>query len=410
MALYHASIGAWQFSTCSPKPNRQASFRAISYCMNYSFTRRKPIVALSIVGHRPLSASSLCPRPAPIWRRPPAILRYFRRYGGSEEQYQAFEKERERKSEVQIKQLAAQLYTSFHTDIRLKTRRSAKSRRLFPSSNNAQPPEVYLRVAKIIQDFKDTAHMIYISRKLVFGFVVAFYLTWLLFGLEINYNSGNYSQEMPNTKIARWLQSFSKALRPQFLETSDPLTMSEIVGQRPCDWLRSPVSVIPQITTAFACYYSSSLRSSCLIMLALAPLLRQVMSSKRIAFVYIAGGFLASNLEGAVMYFTNPHARLSAPKLQKLLDHIPPSLYDRPLREWLRDSKVDDLHILSQEATVMMAAELEEEFQEAIAKIYEKKMEIKGLNELELLFKYTGQTMGTSSAITCMGTFTHLPN
>ena len=408
MEFYHASAVAWRFSTYSLKPTRLESFRAISCRMNHSFTRRKPVVAWSIFDHRPLPASTSYLKHAPTWRRPSEIVRYFAQYGGPKEEYQAPKEERERKSEIQIKQLATRLYTYFHTKVWLKTLRLANSRRLSPSNRNFQPPEVYLWVARMIQDSKNTAHIIYRSRKLVFGFLVAFYLTWFLFSLEISYNSGDYSQEKLNTKIARWLQSFSKAMQPQYPETSNPLLMSELVGQRPCDWLRSPISVIPQITTAFACYYYSSLKSSCLIMLALAPLLRQVMSSKKISFVYIAGGFLASNLEGAVTYFTNPYARLSAPKLQKLLDNIPPSLYDRPFREWLRDSKVDDLHMLSQEATVMMGAELLEEETEVMAKIQEKKLEIKGLNELELLFKYTGRTMGTSSAITCMGTFTHL--
>lgn len=130
------------------------------------------------------------------------------------------------------------------------------------------------------------------------------------------------------------------------------------------------------------------------------------MSSRQIVLAYIAGGFLASNIEGAVMYFTNPYASLSAAGLQELLDHIPPSLYPPSSRERLYDCQLYDLRELENEATVMMGAALKEERKELEAKIIEKKKEAEGLRELDSTFIYTRRALGTSCAITCLGEWT----
>ena len=395
----YCSIGSLK-----PRISR-ASFQTISRGTNQLCGHRNRCVALSLFDQRYLWTSALSFSQPPIWRRTSHFVRHIAQYGGrGRQQTQALNKEWEQKRDAQIEQLAARVYAFLGAKISPELRRSAKSRRVYPLNTKfSQLPQIYLWAAKAIQDVKDTAHVVYISRQLVLGFGAIFSFTWLLFHLEISYDVGNYSEDKLNTKIAHWLRSFSKALQPHFPDDGDPLLMGELMGQRPCDWLQSPVSLIPQLANGFACLYLSGVWNSSLLVLALAPLLKQAMSSRHIIFAYIAGGFLASNIVGAVMYLSNPSARFSAAELQNLLDSIPPSLYERPFREWLRDSKLYELQVIGKDATVMVGAGLEEEAREVEAKMQKKKREIEGLGELESVFEYTGRSLGTSSAITCLG-------
>lgn len=195
-------------------------------------------------------------------------------------------------------------------------------------------------------------------------------------------------------------------MHPRFPDSDDPLMMDIVMGERSCDWLHSYISLIPQLTSAFACTSWISIRSSSLLILTYIPLLKQVMSSRQIVLAYIAGGFLASNIEGVIMYLTNLYASLSAAELKGLLDNIPPFLYLPISWERLYDRQMYDLREIEVEATVMKEAALEEESQVLEDEIREKKKEIKGLIDLGWVFAYTKRALGTSCAMTCLGEWT----
>lgn len=382
---------------------RQAFFRAISHCTVYPVSPRSPHVALWVSGQR-TSWTSASLSHASNWRQLPRIVRPFSIYEGPKGLFQTLEQKWERKRGAQSRPLAVRTCTFSDAGSPSGTRRAVKNRRLDPLRiDKSPPPDNYLWVTKVIQDSKDTAHVIFISRKLVFGFTVVFSLSWLFFNIEMTYNASNYSQEKPNTKIAYWLQSFSKVVYPRFPDGNEPLMMDIVMGERPCDWLQSYVSLIPQFTSAFACTSWTNIRNSTLLVLAYVPLLRQVMSPRQIVLAYIAGGFLASNIEGVIMYFTNPYASLSAAGLQELLDNIPPSLYSPASRQRLYDCQMHDLREIENEAAVIKGALLEEEGRKFEDKISEKKQEIDGLKELDSVFRYTRRALGTSCAITCLG-------
>ena len=179
--------------------------------------------------------------------------------------------------------------------------------------------------------------------------------------------------------------------------------MGELMGQRPCDWLQSPVKLIAQLTTGFACIHTSNVWHSSLLILALAPLLRQVLSSRQIVFAYMIGGFLALNIEGAIRHFTDPTARLPAEQLQDLLNKIPPRLFHRKYRMFLLDSQALELQEMQKKATDMMGSAPEEEIQKILDDIKDKKKKIESLYELEPILGYTSVSIGTSCALTCMG-------
>jgi hypothetical protein len=394
-------------TSCSNIVASQAFSRFSSDCRTYPLSRRAPCVALWVSGQRSLWTSASSLTHASNWRQLPRIVRPLSTYKAPKDHFQTLETQWQRKRQGEVEPLAVRTCTFFDARSPSGTRRAVKSRKLDPPRTAKSPPrDNYLWVAGLIQDSKDTGYAILISRKLVFGFVVVFSSSWLLFNIELTYSASNYSREKPNTKIAHWLQSFSKVVHPRFPDENDPLMMDIVMGERPCDWLHSYVSLIPQLTSAFACTTWNSVRNSSLLILAYVPLLKQVMSSRQIVLAYIAGGFLASNIEGAVMYFTNPYASLSAAGLQELLDHIPPSLYPPSSRERLYDCQMYDLRELENEATVMMGAALEEERKELEAKIIEKKKEVEGLRELDSTFIYTRRALGTSCAITCLGEWT----
>ena len=393
-------------TSCSRIVASQAFSRAISNCRIYPLSRRTPCVALWVSGQRSLWTSASSLTHASNWRQLPRIVRPLSTYKAPKDHFQTLETQWQRKLPGEVEPLAERTCTFFDRSPS-GTRRAVKSRKIDPPRTAKSPPrDKYLWVAGLIQDSKETGYAIFISRKLVFGFVVVFSSSWLLFNIELSYSASNYSLEKPSTKIAHWLQSFSKVVHPRFPDENDPLMMDIVMGERPCDWLHSYVSLIPQLTSAFVCTTWNSVRNSSLLILAYVPLLKQVMSSRQIVLAYIAGGFLASNIEGAVMYFTNPYASLSAAGLQELLDHIPPSLYPPSSRERLYDCQMYDLRELENEATVMMGAALKEERKELEAKIIEKKKEAEGLRELDSTFIYTRRALGTSCAITCLGEWT----
>lgn len=373
----------------------------------YSLSPLTPCAALWASGQRSLWTSASLLRHASNWRQFPRIVRPSSTYRAPQEHFPTLQIHRQRNRQGEVKPVVVRTSTFFDVRSPSGTRRAVKPRIMDPPRTaKFSPRNNYPWVASLIQDSKDTGYAIFMSRKLVFGFVLVFSSSWLLFNLEFTYSSSNYSQEKSSTKIAKWLQSFSKVVHPQFPDENDRLMVDIVMGERPCDWLHSYVSLIPQLTSSFACTTWNSLRDSSLLILAYLPLLKQTMSSRQIILAYIAGGFLASNIEGAVMYFTNPYARLSAAQLQELLDHIPPSLYSPASRERQYDFLMYELRELESEATVIMGAALEEEMEELEAQITEKKKEIEGLRELDSTFTYTRRALGTSCAITCLGEWT----
>ena len=412
MGLHHTfSAVAWR---CSMGPaNHRVTpvpLRSVPTSLNQLFGRSNPLLPFQSFGHRPLwnSASSLSQ--ATISRRQPRIVRYLNQYEGPKEQDQVLKKITQRKRDAKIKRLAARLYAAFRTRIPSETRKVFKSRRVSPSNNAIpRPPDSYYWMAKIVQDCQDTFHVVYVSRKILLGFILVFAIYVVMSAIEINYNFANYSQEKPNTKIAHWLRSFSKASWPAYPNDNDPLMMHELTGQRSCDWLQSPVSLIAQFTNGFACLVPSSLWRDSLLILALIPLLRQVLSSKQIVVAYIAGGFLSANIQGAIAHFTNPMAKLPAADLQYLLNNIPPPMFDREFRLMLLESKMKDLHEMEEEATKMIGSAPKAEIQKIMANIQDKKQKIENLTELEPAFEYTGLCLGTSCATNCMSqcTVTH---
>ena len=153
-------------------------------------------------------------------------------------------------------------------------------------------------MARLVKGYQETAHVIHISRKILLGFTLVFALSEFLFTIGTGYNSGNYSPEKLNTRIAHRLQSFSKGSHPERPDNGEPLQIGEPMCQRQCKWLQSPSSPIPQLTSGFACVPSGSVWHSSLLILALAPLLRQVLSPRQIFLSYIARGFLAAHIKG----------------------------------------------------------------------------------------------------------------
>ena len=412
MGSHHTfSAVAWR---CSMGPaNRrvtQVLLRSAPSSLNQLFGRSNPLLPFQPCGHRPLWNSASLLSQATTWRRQPRIVRYLNQYEGPKEQDQLLKKITQRKRDAKIKRLAARLYAAFRTKIPSETRKFFKSKRVSPSNNAIpHPPEIYYWMAKIVQDCQDTIHVVYISRKILLGFILVFALSDVLSTIEMGYNFANYSQEKPNTKIAHWLRSFSKALWPAYPNNNEPLMMHELIGQRPCDWLQSPVSLIAQFTNGFACLSQSNVWHSSLFIIALIPLLRQVLSSKQIVVAYIAGGFLSANIQGAIAHFTNPTAKLPAADLQKLLNNIPPLLFGYEFRSMLLESKIKDLYEMEDEATKLIGSAPKEEIQKIMANIQDKKQKIGNLTQLEPAFEYTVLCLGTSCAMSCMGqcTVTH---
>lgn len=198
MGLYHASSSVARYcpTRCPNTIARQSLFRSISDYTVYPFSRRTPYVTQRLSGQR-ISwtwASSLSL--ASNWRRLPCIVRPFSMYERSKDHFQILEKEREQKREAQIKQLAVRTCTFSDARSPSRIRRAVKPRRLDPPcTNKSRPPINYPWVAEFIQASKDTAHVIFKSRNLIFGFTFVFSLSWLLFNIEMTYNASNYSRK-----------------------------------------------------------------------------------------------------------------------------------------------------------------------------------------------------------------------
>ena len=187
----------------------QVLLSSVSSPFDQSLRRSNLCLPFKSVGYRPLwTLASSLPPVAAWWRRQPRIVHSLTQHAGPKNPApdRALEKPTQRQRDANVEQFAARLYAAFRTKTPLETRKPSKSRRPLPSSNTiSRPPEMYVGIAKLIQDCRETAQTIYMSRKLIFGFALTFAISEALFTLEIASNFGEYSQEQLTT---RWLAGY----------------------------------------------------------------------------------------------------------------------------------------------------------------------------------------------------------
>lgn len=208
------------------------------------------------------------------------------------------------------------------------------------------------------QDFKDTWEMVFAARKLIFIFGSIFFIVNRLYIYEADYLWSVFNKGKPTSTVAHWLDSFSKVSMPRLPTYSEPSLTYLLIGFVPSEWFRTPLNLFTQISCSFACINNSNVKDNCLLLLLLVPLLKQVMSSKKIFIAYIVGGMIAVNFNCASHYFFNPYARLPADELQRKIDAVPLLEHQRAHRSKLWSDARDKLSTLSQELMDMKDAEM----------------------------------------------------
>lgn len=214
---------------------------------------------------------------------------------------------------------------------------------------------------KIFEDLKQTWNVLFATRRFLLAFAAVLYVINRVYHLENNYLGTYFNTAKPTAAIAAWLEGFSRISMPKYPPHTELSTLYTVLGCRPVDWLQSPFSIITHFTNAFACLDINSVKSNCLILLAFVPLLRQVMSSRKIIIIYVLGGFLSSNFHCGLENLLNINASLPIDELQRRIDSVPFLQHNRAYRSQLWNDALGKLDTLAGELSTMIDTEMREQ-------------------------------------------------
>ena len=251
------------------------------------------------------------------------------------------------------------------------------------------------------------------AKWLMAGFTIVLTSVYLAFSIEISLGmQGALHNKGFLFGLRAWLAEQPRALHPNsdHWDLTGVLIMFNLCSYREADWLRSPIFLIPHITSHFSHVSAWDLMSSLGLLMITLPYLRMGLSSWKIVTSFILGGFLSSNLKCAIERFTNPIARLTSLELEvKLNEATQKQPNERGLpwvhqffKDWEEvDGKQDKLQRLALERT---EKEQHADLQDIEAESEKLNQQQRLIEEKAAIAKYVYPILGSTHSIACLCT------